>query len=106
MKSLQNIYHKLKQKHMAAGLEVAADYDADNVLEAANYNNAGGRDGQARAGRAGSNGSRGSGGHPNPANLWQNRVEGSRAGLQSARKSCLVQSLRHTTNDLQAAHPC
>lgn len=103
---VQNLYNRLKQKHRAAGLEVAADYDAENVLETANYNNSSGREGQERVGRAGSNGSRGSGGHQNTANLWQNRVEGSRAGLQSARKSRSVQLLRQTTEHLQAAHLC
>lgn len=85
--TIQQMYTKLKQQHQAAGMEIAADHDADNVLEAAHYNHANDLNGQHTTARANSNGSRRSGGRPNATNLWQNRVEGSRAGLQSARES-------------------
>ena len=72
---------------MAAGIEVAAEHDAENVLDAAHYNNTTNhRKGQPRPSRAGSNGSGGSGRRQQQANPWQIRVQGSRASLQSARE--------------------
>lgn len=88
-KGVADLYQKLKQQQMAAGIEIAADHDAENVLEAAHYNTTNHRNVQQRTGRAGSNGSHGSGARAQATNYdWQNRVEGSRTGLQSARKSC------------------
>ena len=74
-------------------MEVAAEHDAENVLEAAHYNTTNHRSGLPRPGRAESNGNVGSRGRQKPASLWQSHVQGSRAGLQSARESCLTSYL-------------
>lgn len=84
---LQKLYASLKQQHVAAGMEVAADHDAENVLEAAHHNTTNYWNEQPKPSRAHSNASGGSGRRPHQANAWQNRVQGSRAGLQSARES-------------------
>ena len=86
---LQKLYTSLKQQQIAPGMEVAAEHYAENVLDAAHSNNANThRNGQLRPTRAGSIGSGGSGGRQQQqAYPWQNRVQGSRAGIQSARKS-------------------
>jgi E3 ubiquitin-protein ligase CCNP1IP1 len=83
---LQKMYTQLKQQQMAAGLEVAADYDADNVLHnaaAATHNDAGYRDGRAAHGRSGSGGS---GGKRNNTAAWTHTAPNNRAGMQSSRR--------------------
>ena len=85
---LQRLYISLKQQHVAAGLEVAAEHDADNVLGAAQYNTANHPNGPSRVSRAGSKGSGHGGERHNPAGFWQTGGQGSRAGLQSARMYC------------------
>ena len=83
---LQKLYQQLKQQQVAAGLEFAADHDAEQVLQAAGGGFAGGNHrtgGQPQT--RGSNGSGGSGGRRN-SNNWNNQPQGSRAGLQSSRK--------------------
>lgn len=92
----QKLYTTLKEQHHAAGIELQADHDADNVLEAAQYNTAKHQNGQPVQSRAGSTGSRGrNGGRQNPANIWQTNMPGSRANLQSARESRQLSEVEH-----------
>ena len=84
---IHKLYTALKHQQAAAGMEVAADHDAENVLQAAatgSYNNATHRNGQPVQSRAGSDGS---GGRRQNTHAWDNRGQGNRNGLQSARKS-------------------
>lgn len=92
-------YHKmyttLKEQHHAAGIELQADHDAENVLEAAHYNTAKHQTGQPVHSRAGSNGSGRSGGRSNSTTVWQARMQGSRASLPSARESHQLPKFAH-----------
>ena len=86
---LQRMYNTLKQQQVAAGLELAADHDADNGLHAAAsgpYNTSTHRARQPMQNRAGSNDSAGSGGRRQNVHGWENQAPGNRAGLQSSRK--------------------
>ena len=86
---LQKLYTSLKHQQVAAGLELAADDDAENVLQAATtgpYNTSTDRNGQPMQSRAGSKGSRGSGGRRQNVHPWENPAQNNRAGLQSSRE--------------------
>ncbi len=96
---LQRLYTQLKQQQLAAGLEVAANFDADNVLNDiataprnnnANSNNRGGVPLQSRAG---SNGSSGKGGRRNNAYAWESNPPDYRTGLQTARMFCSTRTM-------------
>ena len=87
--TLQKMYTTLKQQQIAAGMQSAADYDAENVLYAA----ATGpskisthRNGQAMHSRAGSYGSGESDGHRQHVNAWGNQAKGNRPGFQTSRE--------------------
>lgn len=82
---LQKLYQSLKQQQLAAGMELAAEHDADHVLQEAGmgYRLSAHRIGQPMHSR-GSNGSGGSGGRSRTIHAWENQHV-SRAGLQSAR---------------------
>ena len=86
---LQRLYTSLKQQQVAAGMELAADHDAENVLHAAGldtFNHATHRNGHPLQSRN-SHGSEGSGRRRRTDYTWENNLpQGSRAGLQSARK--------------------
>ena len=90
---LQRLYDQLKQQQLAAGLEVAASFDADNVLHdvaTAPRNNTNHRGGVPLQSRAGSNGSGGKDGLRNNANAWGSCPPNYRAGLQSSRMAFLT----------------
>lgn len=93
---LQKLYQQLKQQQLAQGMEKAADNDADNVLHTAGQGNRipSYRSDIPMHSRGRSNGSAGSGGHPRMVDEWQSQVQGSRAGLQTARTKML-----HTVRD-------
>ena len=90
---LQQLYTSLKQQHMASGLEVAADHDAEHALQAAaggEYNMSNHRNGPQMQSRAGSYGSGGSGGRRQNVNAWETQGHGSRPGFQTSCKGgCL-----------------
>lgn len=71
-------FQKIKQQQFAAGIESAADHEADDVLQAAatvGHNPHQHRHGQPMPSRAGSNGSGGR--HPQ-GNTWPNQAQGGR----------------------------
>lgn len=81
---LQKLYQSLKQQQLAAGLELAAEHDAEHFLQNA------GRDGHYRndrtmQSRSGSNGSGGKGGPSRSIHAWENQMQDSRAGMESSR---------------------
>lgn len=85
----EKLYQNLKQKQLAGGIQLAAEYDAEDTLHAAagdHFGNANYQ--QTMPSRAGSNGSGGSGGRRNNANPWENQShnQGYRGGLQSSRE--------------------
>lgn len=85
--TLQKMYTSLKQQQIAAGMESAADYDAENVLHAAATGSSKistHRNGQAMYSRAGSHGSGESGGHRQHVNAWGSQAQGNRPGFQTS----------------------
>ena len=82
---LQKLYTQLKQQQIAAGMEFAAEHDAENVLHAVG----GGQSGNAnyRPQMPSRASSIGSGGRRNTVNPWQNQAQGSRGGYQTSRTS-------------------
>lgn len=90
-----HLYNKLKhQTHAAthaAGIEMAAEYDAENVIEPSHYVTSNQGRGHTGNRGPGSIGSAGSGRRQHSVNSWQQRVEGSRAGLQSTRTRISLQ---------------
>ncbi|KAK3651539.1 hypothetical protein LTR56_005681 [Elasticomyces elasticus] len=87
--SLQRLYNDLKQQQNAAGLELAAEHQAEHTLRAAGLvqnpqrHQRGGQPMQSR----GSNGSNGSGGQSRTIQAWEQQNTGSRMGLQTARSA-------------------
>lgn len=84
---LQKLYTALKQQQLAAGMELAAEHDAEHVLNtvaAGSYTTAHHRDAQPPR-RSGSNGS---GGRPRVMNRWEQPYE-SRAHVQTSRMPLL-----------------
>ena len=90
---MQQLYTTLKQQQLAAGMELAAEHDAENVLHGAGgavHNQSNYRNGQPLQSRN-SNGSAGNGGRRNGIQAWQNdQPQGSRAGLHTSRKSSKI----------------
>ena len=90
---MQQLYTTLKQQQLAAGMELAAEHDAENVLHGAGaggHNQSNYRNGQPLQSRN-SNDSAGSGGRRNGMQAWQNdQAQGDRAGLHTSRKSSKV----------------
>ena len=86
---LHKMYMTLKQQQIAAGMEVAGDYDAEHVLQAAAtgpHNSSTHRNGPPMQTRAGSHGSGGSGGLRQNVHGWENQAQSSRRGYQTSRK--------------------
>jgi len=94
--TLQRLYQSLKAQQLAAGMELAAEHDAEYVLQAAGH--ATHSDGARRAGqppmqsRAGSNGS---GSRSRTIDAWRNQTHSTRAGHQSSRTQTLLLSKWH-----------
>ena len=85
---LHKMYNGLKQQQLAAGMELAANYDAENILQAgagAPRNTSTHRNGQPMYSRTGSNGSGGSGGRRQNNRGWSNQAQTNRVGLQTSR---------------------
>jgi len=83
--TLQKLYQSLKAQQLAAGMEVAAEYDAENVLQTAgraSYNGNSRYSGQQVHSRAGSNDS---GSRSRTIDAWQNQAHGIRDGPQTSR---------------------
>jgi E3 ubiquitin-protein ligase CCNP1IP1 len=97
---LQKLYQQLKQEQLAAGMELAAEHDADHVLRAAGlgqYAKTNTHASHQAQVHSGSNGSgSGSGGRIRNINSWENQPQGSRAGLGTARKQPCHSSLEFT----------
>ena len=86
---LQKHYNKLKQQQFAAGMELAAKYDADHVIQASatgQHHASNHRSGQSLHSR-GSNNSAGTSHRGQNAQPWEHQVQGNRQGLQNSRKS-------------------
>ena len=86
---LHSLYQKLKNQQLEAGMEVAADYDADHVLQNAAtgaFNVPNPRNGQPLRSRAESNGSGGNGARRVKPNKWNGHPQNNRPGFQSSRK--------------------
>ncbi len=84
---LQKLYTTLKQQQIAGGIELAAEHDAENALHAGQYPTASRQGGLPVHSRAGSGGSGGGGAQARQATRpWESQFQGSRNGLQTARK--------------------
>ena len=84
---MERLYKSLKHQQLAAGMELAADHDAEDALHAVvggHFGNINYR--QHTHSRAGSNTSGARDAHRNDVDVWNNQIQGSRAGLQSARQ--------------------
>ncbi|KAK3707504.1 hypothetical protein LTR37_012146 [Vermiconidia calcicola] len=84
---LHSLYQKLKNQQLEAGMEVAADYDADHVLQNAAtgaFNVPNPRNGQPLRSRAESNGSGGNGARRVKPNKWNGHPQNNRPGFQSS----------------------
>lgn len=80
---LQKLYQSLKQQQLAAGMELAAEHDAEHVLQSAGLVHSR-HERHMQHPRAGSNASGGSDGRSRTIDAWENQM-GSRAGLQTSR---------------------
>ncbi|KAK5115659.1 hypothetical protein LTR85_009830 [Meristemomyces frigidus] len=85
---LQKLYQSLKQQQLAAGMELAAEHDAEHFLQAAGQQGHHRNDRHMQS-RSGSNGSGEGGGRSRTIHAWENQM-GSRAGLQSSRSAPVV----------------
>jgi hypothetical protein len=88
---LQQTYQALKQKQLETGIEIAADYEAEDVIQAAAagpYNMHHNRHGQPMPARNGSGGSGGSSGRRQTINAWPSQAQNTR--LYTARKYYLL----------------
>ncbi|TKA33678.1 hypothetical protein B0A50_00514 [Salinomyces thailandicus] len=87
---LQKLYQSLKQQQLAAGMELAAEHDAEHFLQAAGtrqrHGNNGRSDGHVHN-RAGSTGSGHDGGRSRAIHDYATHIQGSRHGLQSSRSA-------------------
>lgn len=92
---LQKLYQGLKAQQLATGIELAAEHDAEHVLQAAGsatYNDSARRGGQHMHSRANSYGS---GGRSRTIDAWQNQVYGGiRDGMQTSRRVYLLPPCR------------
>ena len=79
---ISKLYNKLKQQQVAGGLELAAEHDAEDVLQGVGHRSA------PLQSRAGSHGSAASGGHRQTKfGAWeQQQYGGDRGGIQGGRK--------------------
>lgn len=80
---LMKLYQSLKQQQLAAGMELAADHDAEHVLRTAGVE---GQRSRHSHSRADSHGSRGSGGRSRAIHEYENHIQGGRSGLQIPRQ--------------------
>ena len=85
---LQKLYQTLKQQQLAAGMELAADHDAEHALKAADVAQ---RDHRFRQSRACSRGSGGGLGQSRTVNDFTAHMN-SRASMAPARK-CFIHSI-------------
>ncbi|KAK4543592.1 hypothetical protein LTR36_005487 [Oleoguttula mirabilis] len=86
---LQKLYQALKQQQLAAGMELAAEHNAEHFVQAAGQGGHQHKDRHMQS-RSGNNGSAGSGGRSRAIHGWENQMHGSRAGLQSSRSAPMV----------------
>ncbi|KAH9845015.1 chiasma assembly [Teratosphaeria destructans] len=89
---LQRLYTSMKQQQLAAGIELAAEHNAEHVLQSAGVGKQakGNAHDRHRLNRAGSNGSGGSGGQSRTIHQWESRqqqAQGSRAGFGTGRSA-------------------
>jgi len=88
---LRVLYQQIKGQQLSAGIELAAEHDAENALHAAGHDATARHGGQPLQSRAGSNGSSG---RSRTIDAWHEQVSGSRAGLQTSRRFFNVRHYR------------